>query len=146
METEINRQVILARRPDGAPTEDVFSFAEAPVPEPGENEYVVRIDVLAMDPALVGRMRAEQNYAESATPGEVMHAYGVGEVVASNWDGAPVGQKRFGRFDMLRDKLGAFIGDQIDLAAAELAHMERGIARRVQLKRRAARRAFKRLG
>ena len=96
----MNRQVILEKRPEGAPTPDIFSFAEAPVPEPGENEYVVRNHFIAMDPALVSRMRDEDNYTESATPGEVMHAYAIGEVVASNWEGAPVGQMRLGRFDM----------------------------------------------
>jgi NADPH-dependent curcumin reductase CurA len=95
-----NHQVILEKRPEGAPTPDIFSVAESPVPEPGENEYVVRNHFIAMDPALVSRMRDEENYTESATPGEVMHAYAVGEVVASNWEGAPVGQMRLGRFDM----------------------------------------------
>jgi NADPH-dependent curcumin reductase CurA len=100
MTTAINHQVIFERRPAGPPTEDVFSFAEAPVPEPGDNEYVVRNHYIAMDPALVSRMREEENYTESAVPGAPMHAYGVGEVVASNWEGAPVGQMRLGRFDM----------------------------------------------
>ncbi|MDX1736478.1 MAG: NADP-dependent oxidoreductase, partial [Halioglobus sp.] len=87
----VNRQVVLAHRPGGAPTRDIFAFAEHAVPVPGDNEYVVRNYFIAMDPALVARMRPEDNYTESVNPGEVMHAYGVGEVVASNWEGAPVG-------------------------------------------------------
>jgi NADPH-dependent curcumin reductase CurA len=122
MSTAINHQVIFARRPEGPPAEDVFSFAEAPVPEPGDNEYVVRNHFIAMDPALVSRMRDEENYTESAVPGEAMHAYGVGEVVASNWEGAPVGQMRLGRFDMQEYALaGATSGGMpidIDLAPA----------------------------
>ncbi len=100
MNSSITHQVLLAKRPEGAPGPEVFEFTEAPAPRPGDNEFVVRVDYLSMDPALVGRMRAEQNYAESATPGEVMHAYGVGTVIASNWAQAPVGQQRLGRFDM----------------------------------------------
>ncbi len=106
MNSAVNRQVIFKQRPTGAPTEDIFRFAEEAVPEPGENQYVVRNHFVSMDPALVSRMRNEDNYTESATPGEVMHAYCVGEVIASNWEGAPVGQMRFGRFDMQEFSLG----------------------------------------
>ena len=34
----INRQIVLASRPDGAPNESNFRLAEAPVPEPGEGD------------------------------------------------------------------------------------------------------------
>jgi NADPH-dependent curcumin reductase CurA len=95
-----NRQIIFAKRPEGAPTEDVFSLVESEIPQPGDGKFVVRNHYISMDPALVSRMREEDNYAESTTPGEVMHAYCVGEVVASNWDGAQIGEMRFGRFDM----------------------------------------------
>jgi len=34
----VNHQVIFQRRPDGVPTQDIFSFAESPLPQPGPNE------------------------------------------------------------------------------------------------------------
>ncbi len=95
-----NRQILFTKRPEGPPTEDVFRLVEAKIPEPGEAEFVVRNLYISMDPALMSRMRDEENYTESASPGEVMHAYCVGEVVASNWEGAQIGEMRFGRFDM----------------------------------------------
>ncbi len=98
--SDVNRQILFVKRPVGAPTEDIFELVEAPMPVPGDGEFVLRNQYIAMDPALVSRMRDEDNYAESATPGAAMHAYAVAEVVASNSEAAPVGQMRFGRFDM----------------------------------------------
>ena len=53
-----------------------------------------------MDPALVGRMRAESNYIESANPGDVMHCYGIGQVIESKNPQVQVGEVRLGRLDM----------------------------------------------
>ena len=53
--------------------------------------------------------------------------------------------QRLGRFDMLGNQPGVIVG-KINFTAAKLTDMQGRIARRVQLKRRAARRAFKRFG
>lgn len=103
----VNHQIIFDKRPKERPTEEVFSFSQSPIPAPEEQQFLIRNHYIAMDPALVSRMRDEPNYTESVNPGEVMHAYCVGEVVASNWEGAPVGQMRFGRFDMQEYFLGS---------------------------------------
>ena len=95
-----NRQILFAKRPTGAPTEDIFERVDAPMPVPDEGEFLLRNQFIAMDPALVSRIRDEDNYAESATPGAAMHAYAVAEVIVSRNAAAPVGDMRFGRFDM----------------------------------------------
>ncbi|MEM1191222.1 MAG: NADP-dependent oxidoreductase [Pseudomonadota bacterium] len=98
--TRTNRQVLFVKRPSGRPTPDVFELATSTVRPLRPGEYLVQNRVIAMDPALVSRMRDEANYAESVAPGDVMHAYAVGEVVESNCAEVPVGQRRCARFGM----------------------------------------------
>lgn len=95
-----NRQVIFTQRPSATPTADVFEFSQSPMPVPEAGEFVVQNHYIAMDPALVSRMRDEDNYVECVNPGDVMHAYAVAKVVTSENVDAPVGQWRLGRFDM----------------------------------------------
>ena len=42
MANTVNRQVLLASRPDGAPTLDNFRVAEAAMPEAGAGEALMR--------------------------------------------------------------------------------------------------------
>ena len=46
----MNRQVLLASRPQGAVTEDDFRIVDAPIAEPGEGEVLVRNEWLSLDP------------------------------------------------------------------------------------------------
>ena len=47
---DINRQWLLARRPDGIVREDHFRFIEAPIPAPAEGQVLVRNLLLSADP------------------------------------------------------------------------------------------------
>ena len=49
--SEINRVWRLRKRPVGDITNDVLSFEEEPVPQPGDNEFLFRLDYLSLDPA-----------------------------------------------------------------------------------------------
>lgn len=95
-----NRNIRLEKRPEGRPTADIFELDSLEVPPLKSNEFLVKNIYISMDPALVGRMRDEDNYAESVNPGEVMHAYAIGQVIRSNNPKVKVGEVRFGRFDM----------------------------------------------
>ena len=79
-----NRQVLLAARPAGLPRESDFRITEVPVPDPGEDEALVRSLFLSLDPYMRGRMRDEKSYAPPVQLGEVMEGGVVGEVVRSN--------------------------------------------------------------
>ncbi len=68
--TRTNQRVIFSKRPTGAATPDVFTRDSQNVPDLRPNEYLIRVCLLSMDPALVGRMRAESNYIESANPAQ----------------------------------------------------------------------------
>ena len=52
----MNKQVLLASRPQGAVIPDNFRIVEVPVTRPGEGEVLVRNDWLSLDPYMRGRM------------------------------------------------------------------------------------------
>ncbi|MFC0438525.1 NADP-dependent oxidoreductase [Kutzneria buriramensis] len=84
------REVRLAARPKGWPTEDTFEIAEAPlVVEPGH--LVVRNLYMSVDPYMRGRMNDAKSYSEPFKVGEVMQGGAVGEVVQSDVEGFAVG-------------------------------------------------------
>ncbi len=79
-----NRQVLLASRPQGEPTPDNFTLAEAEVPEAGPGQMLLRTIYLSLDPYMRGRMNAGPSYAPPVEVGAVMEGGTVCEVVASN--------------------------------------------------------------
>lgn len=80
---DINRQVLLKSRPTGAPGLENFELAEAPVPEAGDGEVVLRTLWLSLDPYMRGRMSAAKSYARPAEVGKPMVGGTVSEVTAS---------------------------------------------------------------
>jgi len=86
-----NRQYRLAARPVGLPKPSDFDLAEAAVGEPGDGEVLVRVLYASMDPAMRGWMSDRPSYIPPVAIGEVMRALGIGEVVASNFDGIEPG-------------------------------------------------------
>ena len=83
MAGNVNRQILLKSRPEGAPGLDNFELVERPVPEPGEGEVLMRTLYLSLDPYMRGRMNAAKSYAKPAAVGEPMVGGTVGEIVAS---------------------------------------------------------------
>ena len=81
---KLNKQVLLASRPQGAVTEANFRFVEVPVGKPGPGEVLVKNEWLSLDPYMRGRMSDAKSYAKSTEIGEVMVGQTVGEVVESN--------------------------------------------------------------
>lgn len=74
MNQVINRQVLLARRPQGAPRNDDFRMVGAPMPLAGEGELLLRNLYLSLDPYMRGRMNDARGsyappYALNAPPG-----------------------------------------------------------------------------
>jgi NADPH-dependent curcumin reductase CurA len=96
----LNNTVKFVKRAAGRPTSDVFELSPEALPELKPGQFLLRNNYLSMDPALVGRMREENNYAEQVNIGETMHAYGIGQVTKSNNKNVKVGELRFGRVDM----------------------------------------------
>ena len=56
-----NRQILLKRRPIGMPTTADFTIADAPVPDPGHGEVLVRGIYLSLDPYMRGRISGQRS-------------------------------------------------------------------------------------
>jgi NADPH-dependent curcumin reductase CurA len=80
----VNRQWRLASYPEGMPTESNWTLAEAPVPEPGQDQMLVRAIYLDVAPYMRARISPQKNYAAGVSPGDVMLGGGIGEVLRSN--------------------------------------------------------------
>jgi NADPH-dependent curcumin reductase CurA len=87
MSTEMNRRVVLRRRPVGAPRPDDFELIEAPLPRPGEGEILCRTIYLSLDPYMRGRISGVTSYAKGVDPGDLMVGGTVSEVVESRHPG-----------------------------------------------------------
>ncbi|WP_444925213.1 NADP-dependent oxidoreductase [Microbulbifer sp. DLAB2-AF] len=81
-----NRRVVLASRPEGAPSEDNFSIEELGVPEPARGEVLLRTVFLSLDPYMRGRMSDAKSYAEPVPLGGVMVGGTVSRVLVSHLD------------------------------------------------------------
>ena len=116
-----NRQFRLAARPVGLPKASDWTLVEEPVRDPGEGEFLVRIDYISLDPAMRGWMNEGKSYVPPVGIGEVMRAGGAGEVIASNHPGFPVGSKVTGLFGVQEYALSNGKGVQrVDTALAPL--------------------------
>jgi NADPH-dependent curcumin reductase CurA len=80
---ETNRRWTLAKRPHGMVKESDFAFGEAPVPQLGDGQVLVRVLYLSFDPTQRGWIEDRPSYLPPVQIGEVMRAAGVGQVVAS---------------------------------------------------------------
>jgi NADPH-dependent curcumin reductase CurA len=88
-----NQRVLLASRPLGAVSEANFRIDEAPLPEPGEGEVLVRNLWLSLDPYMRGRMSDARSYVKGVELGEVMVGQTVGEVIESRTEKFRKGDK-----------------------------------------------------
>jgi NADPH-dependent curcumin reductase CurA len=85
--TDINPRIVLASRPAGRPALENFRLEASAIPQPGEQQVLVRNDWLSIDPYMRGRMMDIRTYAEPVGLGEVMVGDTAGEVVASRHPG-----------------------------------------------------------
>jgi len=95
---ETNLQVLLVRRPTGAPQESDFRLVETAVPEIGDGQFLVRSHYLSLDPYMRGRMNDAKSYDKPAQLGGVMVGGAVGEVAASRHPKFRPGDKVVGAF------------------------------------------------
>jgi NADPH-dependent curcumin reductase CurA len=80
---QINRRIVLASRPHGAPTSANFHLDPQPLPEPAEGQVLLRSVYLSLDPYMRGRMSDGPSYAAAVELNEVMVGATVSRVVAS---------------------------------------------------------------
>jgi NADPH-dependent curcumin reductase CurA len=86
-----SREIRLAARPNGWPTDETFAFAEVELPSPGTGEVLVRNTFMSVDPYMRGRMNDAKSYVPPYVVGKVMEGGAVGEVIESGVDGVSPG-------------------------------------------------------
>ncbi len=82
---------LIKRPPPGLVTRDIFEFVDEPAPEPGPNQFRIKIEYISLDPAMRGWMNEGKSYVEPVELGSVMRAYAAGHVDASNHPDFKVG-------------------------------------------------------
>ena len=80
---QVNRRVVLASRPHGAPVEANFRIEQSPIPQPAEGQVLLRTVYLSLDPYMRGRMSDAPSYAPPVEIGGVMVGGTVCRVLAS---------------------------------------------------------------
>ncbi|MCM4077569.1 NADP-dependent oxidoreductase [Paractinoplanes hotanensis] len=85
------REIRLAARPDGWPTDDTFEIADVPMPTAGPGQVLIRNVFMSVDPYMRGRMNDAKSYVPPFQLGAPLEGGAVGEVVASESPDVPVG-------------------------------------------------------
>ena len=85
-----NRRIMVAATPEGELAESHFRAEDGVAAEPGTGEVLVRSVLLSIDPANRAWLQG-RTYREQVRPGDVMAGLILGEVVAENGTGIPVG-------------------------------------------------------
>lgn len=120
------RQVVLQAYPEGPPEPRHFALVDAPDPQAGEGEALVRVSHLSMDPFPRLRMSAATRMGPPMALGAAVEGRGVGVVVESRAPGLAVG-------DLVAGELGwreyaALPGDALQTLDASLGPPERHLS------------------
>jgi NADPH-dependent curcumin reductase len=91
MPSRINRQIVLASRPEGEPRPENFRLVESGIPALQDGEVLLQTLWLSLDPYMRGHMNAGESYSSGVQIGGVMRADTVSRVVQSNNSGFEVG-------------------------------------------------------
>ncbi len=89
--TDVNRQVVLRRRPSGLVDPEDVELVEAPVPQIGEGEALVRNDLVGVDAAVRTWLDGQPGYLPALELGDPVRAATVGTVVETRCDAYEVG-------------------------------------------------------
>jgi NADPH-dependent curcumin reductase CurA len=92
----VNRQWILAARPQGLVTPDVLQLKESLLPELQEGQALARVKYLSIDPTMRIWMADIPQYMPSVQIGEVMRSFGLAEITESRHSDFKKGDKVMG--------------------------------------------------
>ena len=80
---QMNRQILLIKRPAGMPDGSCFKLMTSPMPQPADGQVLVRTRFISVDPYMRGRMNDRKSYVPPFQLNEVLNGGVVGEVVES---------------------------------------------------------------
>ncbi|MFW5833047.1 MAG: NADP-dependent oxidoreductase [Pseudomonadota bacterium] len=86
-----SREIVLRRRPEGAPMPEDFALVERPLDAPAPGEVCIRTLWLSLDPYMRGRMRDVRSYAPPIPLGGVITGEVLGVVEETTVTERPVG-------------------------------------------------------
>ena len=81
--TLLNKQIKLAKRPEGLPKPETWTLEENSLREINEGEILIKNYFLSLDPAMRGWINSSRSYIPPVQIGEVMRAGTVGEIIKS---------------------------------------------------------------
>ena len=90
--TEVNRQILLRKRPLGVPDIGDFEAAETAVSMPEAGEVLLKNLYLSIDPAIRGWMSEAKSYLPPIEIGEPIRSGTLSQIVESKAEGWPPGQ------------------------------------------------------
>lgn len=80
-----NRIIVLKDIPKAGLSKSCFSIAETPLMEPSHNQVLIKVKLLSIDAAIRAWMQGP-TYRPAVKAGDIMPAYGLGEVISSKSD------------------------------------------------------------
>src|SRR3984957_10364777 len=86
-----NRPITLAKRPSGMLDESTTALVDAPMPECGPDEALIKVGLLSIDPTIRTWMNDAPGYLPPIGIGDVIRSGGTGIVVESNSERYVVG-------------------------------------------------------
>jgi NADPH-dependent curcumin reductase len=93
----------LACVPQGLPTAETWSVSHEPPRAPADGELQLALRYISIDPAMAGWVQPVRSYAEPVRVGEVMKAFGIGEVIDSRSERYQAGDFVFGLLGVQTD-------------------------------------------
>ncbi len=94
--SEVNRRLVLARRPTGMVDDQTVRIEEQERPRPGAGEALAKVRYVSIDPTIRTWMDDAPGYLPPIGIGEVVRAAGVAEVLESNAEDLAPGDLVFG--------------------------------------------------
>lgn len=91
-----NRKIVLARRPNGAPTESDFKLVEETIPELAADQVLLQTEHLSIDAFIRTMLDADPGHHGVTDIDTPVMALGVARVVQSSFDGLNQGDMVFG--------------------------------------------------
>lgn len=86
MKNQVNRQILLIKRPVGIPDESCFKLIMSEIPQPKDGQILLQTKYLSVDPYMRGRMNDRKSYVEPFYLNEILSGGIVAEVIESNSD------------------------------------------------------------
>ena len=88
---KINKRWVLAKRPKGMPEDECWKLEDAPINDLDDNQILIKVMWLSIDPYMRGRMNDMKSYTEPVAIGEVMTGESVGQVIQSRSEKFQIG-------------------------------------------------------